>query len=119
MNFDEIAKRTTELGAIGIRFAVDDFGTGYASLQHLHRLPISTLKIDRFFIQRLCESSRSYPIVKAIIELAHSLKMQVVAEGVEDEDQMRLLRELKCDCVQSFLVSHPLPPEEIEIFLRS
>jgi diguanylate cyclase (GGDEF)-like protein len=117
LNFDEIAKRMTEFAAMGIRFAVDDFGTGYASLQHLHRLPISTLKIDRSFIQRLCESSRSYPIVKAIIELAHSLKMQVIAEGVEDEDQLQLLRELKCDCIQGFLLSRPLPPEEIKVFL--
>jgi diguanylate cyclase (GGDEF)-like protein len=116
LNFDEIAKRMTELAAMGIRFAVDDFGTGYASLQHLQRLPISTLKIDRCFIQRLCESSRSYPIVKAIIELAHTLKMQVIAEGVEDEDQLQLLRELKCDCIQGFLLSRPLPPEEIKVF---
>jgi diguanylate cyclase (GGDEF)-like protein len=116
LNFDEIAKRMTELAAMGIRFAVDDFGTGYASLQHLQRLPIATLKIDRSFIQRLCESSRSYPIVKAVIELAHSLKMQVIAEGVEDEDQLRLLRELRCDCIQGFLLSRPLPPEEIKVF---
>jgi len=117
LNFDEIAKRMTELAAMGICFAVDDFGTGYASLQHLQRLPIATLKIDRFFIQRLCESSRSYPIVKAIIELAHNLKMQVIAEGVEDEDQMQLLRELKCDCIQGFLLSRSSPPEEIKGFL--
>jgi diguanylate cyclase (GGDEF)-like protein len=119
LNFDEIGKRMEELAAMGIRFAVDDFGTGYASLQHLHRLPISTLKIDRSFIQRLCESSRSYPIVKAIIELAHSLRMQVIAEGVEDEDQLLLLRKLKCDCIQGFLLSRPLPPEDIEDILRS
>jgi EAL domain-containing protein (putative c-di-GMP-specific phosphodiesterase class I) len=117
LNFDEIAKRMTELAAMGICFAVDDFGTGYASLQHLQRLPIATLKIDRSFIQRLCESSRSYPIVKAIIELAHNLKMQVIAEGVEDEDQMQLLRELKCDCIQGFLLSRSSPPEEIKVFL--
>jgi EAL domain-containing protein (putative c-di-GMP-specific phosphodiesterase class I) len=108
-----------ELAAMGICFAVDDFGTGYASLQHLQRLPIATLKIDRSFIQRLCESSRSYPIVKAIIELAHSLRMQVIAEGVEDEDQLLLLRELKCDCIQGFLLSLPLPPEDIEDLLRN
>lgn len=119
LNFDEISKHMAEFAAMGIRFAIDDFGTGYASLQHLHRLPVSTIKIDRSFIQRLCESSRSHPIVKAIIELAHSLKMQVIAEGVEDEDQLQLLRELKCDCVQGFLLSRPLPPEEIEVFLRS
>jgi EAL domain-containing protein (putative c-di-GMP-specific phosphodiesterase class I) len=119
LNFDEISKRMTELAAIGIRFAVDDFGTGYASLQHLHRLPISTIKIDRSFIQRLRESSRSYPIVKAITELAHSLGMQVIAEGVEDEDQLLLLRELKCDCIQGFLLARPLPAEEIQVLLGS
>jgi diguanylate cyclase (GGDEF)-like protein len=117
LNFDEIAKHMAEFAAIGIRFALDDFGTGYTALQHLHRLPMSTLKIDRSFIQRLCESSRSHPIVKAIIELAHSLKMQVIAEGVEDEDQIQLLRELNCDCMQGFLLSRPLPPEEINVFL--
>ena len=117
LNLDEIAERMAEFAAMGIRFAIDDFGAGYASLQHLHRLPISTLKIDRSFIQRLGESCRSYPIVKAVIELAHSLEIQVIAEGVEDEDQMQLLRELKCDCIQGFLLSRPLPPEEIEIFL--
>jgi diguanylate cyclase (GGDEF)-like protein len=117
LDFDKIGKSMAEFAAMGIRFALDDFGTGYASLQHLHWLPISTLKIDRSFVQRLCESSRSYPIVKAIIELAHSLKMQVIAEGVEDEDQMQLLRDLKCNCVQGFLLSHPSPPEEIEILL--
>jgi diguanylate cyclase (GGDEF)-like protein len=117
LNFDEIAERMTELAAMGIRFAVDDFGTGYSSLQLLNRLPISTLKIDRSFIQQLSESSRSYPIVKAVIAMAHSLKMQVITEGVEDEDQMQVLRELKCDCIQGFLSSCPLPPEEIEVLL--
>jgi diguanylate cyclase (GGDEF)-like protein len=117
LNFDEIAKHMAEFAAMGIRFALDDFGTGYTALQHLHRLPISTLKIDRSFIQRLCESSRSHPIVKAIIELAHSLKIQVIAEGVEDEDQIQLLRELNCDCIQGFLLSRPLPPEEMKAFL--
>jgi diguanylate cyclase (GGDEF)-like protein len=111
LNFDEIAKHMAEFAAMGIRFALDDFGTGYTALQHLHRLPISTLKIDRSFIQRLCESSRSHPIIKAIIELAHSLKMQVIAEGVEDEDQIQLLRELNCDCVQGFLYLAPYLPK--------
>ena len=69
LNVNEIAKRMTELAEIGIRFAVDDFGTGYSSLQHLHRLPISTLKIDGSFVQQLCESSRSYSLVKSIIAM--------------------------------------------------
>jgi diguanylate cyclase (GGDEF)-like protein/PAS domain S-box-containing protein len=118
LNFDEVAKRMEQLAELGIRFAVDDFGTGYSSLQHLNRLPISTLKIDRSFIQQLSDSSRSYPIVRAIIAMGHSLKMQIIAEGVESEDQMRILRELDCDCIQGFLLSRPSPPEAIEPLLR-
>jgi diguanylate cyclase (GGDEF)-like protein len=119
LNFDEIAKRMEELAAMGIRFAVDDFGTGYSSLQHLNRLPVSTLKIDRSFVQQLSESSRSYPIVQAIVAMGHSLQMQIIAEGVENEDQMRILRELNCDCMQGYLVGRPLPPETIDLILAS
>ena len=118
LNFDEVAKRMEQLAELGIRFAVDDFGTGYSSLQHLNRLPISTLKIDRAFVQQLSDSSRSYPIVKAIIAMGHSLKMQIIAEGVEHEDQMRVLHDLNCDCIQGFLLSRPSPPEIIEPLLR-
>jgi diguanylate cyclase (GGDEF)-like protein/PAS domain S-box-containing protein len=118
LNFDEIGRRMEQLAAIGVRFAVDDFGTGYSSLQHLHRLPISTLKIDRSFIQQLSEASRSYPIVKAILAMGHSLQMQVVAEGVENEDQMRVLRKLHCNCVQGFLLSHPEPAEIVSVALK-
>ncbi|WP_255550755.1 GGDEF domain-containing phosphodiesterase [Granulicella sp. dw_53] len=115
LNFDEIAKRMISLANLGIRFAIDDFGTGYSSLQHLQRLPVSTLKIDRSFIQRLSESSRSYSIVKAIIAMGHSLQMQIVSEGVEVEDQMRVLRKLHCDSVQGFLLSRPVDPEAISL----
>ena len=119
LNVDEIAKRMTELAEMGIRFAVDDFGTGYSSLQHLHRLPISTLKIDGSFVQQLCESSRSYSLVKSIIAMGHSLHMEVIAEGVEHQDQMQVLRELDCDCIQGFLLSRPAPPETIEGLLQN
>jgi diguanylate cyclase (GGDEF)-like protein/PAS domain S-box-containing protein len=117
LNINEIAGRMTELADLGIRFAVDDFGTGYSSLQHLHRLPVSTLKIDRSFVRQLCESSRSYSIVKSIIAMGHSLQMEVIAEGVEHEDQIRVLRELHCDCLQGFLLSRPSPPETLEALL--
>ncbi|HTF68222.1 MAG TPA: EAL domain-containing protein [Edaphobacter sp.] len=118
LNIDEIAPRMTELADMGIRFAVDDFGTGYSSLQHLHRLPISTLKIDCSFIQLLCESSRSYSLVKSIIAMGHSLQMEVIAEGVEHEDQMQVLQDLDCDCIQGFLLSKPSSPETIEKLLK-
>jgi diguanylate cyclase (GGDEF)-like protein/PAS domain S-box-containing protein len=117
LNTNEIAEPMTELAKIGIRFAIDDFGTGYSSLQHLHQLPISTLKVDCSFIQQLCESSRSYSLVKSIIAMGHSLQMEVIAEGVEHEDQMRVLRELDCDSIQGFLLSQPSSPETIEALL--
>ncbi len=118
LNFDEVAKRMSELSAMGIKFAVDDFGTGYSSLQHLYQLPISTVKIDRCFVQRLCESSRSYPIVAAIIAMGHSLNMQVLAEGVEEQEQIDALRELGCDGLQGFLLARPRPPAEVEGLLE-
>jgi diguanylate cyclase (GGDEF)-like protein/PAS domain S-box-containing protein len=119
LNTNEIAERMTELARMGIRFAIDDFGTGYSSLQHLHQLPVSTLKIDCSFIQQLCESSRSYSLVKSIIAMGHSLHMEVIAEGVEHEDQMRVLQELNCDFIQGFLLSQPSSPETIEFLLNS
>ncbi|RZU35694.1 sensor domain-containing protein [Edaphobacter modestus] len=118
LNIDEISQRMAELANMGIRFAVDDFGTGYSSLQHLHRLPISTLKIDRSFIHQLCESSRSYSLVKSIIAMGHSLQMEVIAEGVEHEDQMQVLQDLDCDCIQGFFLSQPSSPETVEALLK-
>jgi EAL domain-containing protein (putative c-di-GMP-specific phosphodiesterase class I) len=113
LNFDEISTEMHELAGMGVRFAVDDFGTGYSSLQHLHRLPISTVKIDRSFVQRLCDSSSSYPIVKAIIAVGHSMKMEVIAEGVEQEEQRTILDRLGCDGMQGYLFAKPMSPEEI------
>ncbi len=118
LNFDEVAKRMLELSEMGILFAVDDFGTGYSSLRHLYQLPISTVKIDRCFVQRLCESSRSYPIVAAIIAMGHSLNMQVLAEGVEEQEQVDALRELGCDGLQGFLLARPRPPADVEKLLE-
>jgi diguanylate cyclase (GGDEF)-like protein len=113
LNYDEISTEMHELSGMGVRFAVDDFGTGFSSLQHLHRLPISTVKIDRSFVQRLCDSSSSYPIVKAIIAVGHSMKMEVIAEGVEHEEQRTILDRLGCDGMQGYLFAKPVSPEEI------
>ncbi len=113
LNFDEISTEMHELSGMGVRFAVDDFGTGYSSLQHLHRLPISTVKIDRSFVQRLNDSCSSYPIVKAIIAVGHSMKMEVIAEGVEQEEQRVILDRLGCDGMQGYLFAKPMSPEEI------
>jgi len=117
LNFEAILTPMTQLAAMGIRFTLDDFGTGYSSLQHLLQLPISTLKMDRAFIQQLSDSSRSYSIVKAVISMGHSLNMQVIAKGIENEDQITVLRELGCDGMQGFLLSRPLSPGALEALL--
>ncbi len=100
--------------ARGLEVAIDDFGTGYSSLGYLSRLPIDALKIDRSFVIRMLEDPRDTSIVTTIISLAHSLDLKVVAEGVETTQQAHLLRLLKCDQMQGYLASKPLPPEELE-----
>ena len=86
-NLDDLARQMRELAELGVHFSVDDFGTGYSSLQHLHQLPIERLKIDRSFIERVCEPNGTSALVQAILSLAHSLGLEVVAEGVEREQQ--------------------------------
>jgi diguanylate cyclase (GGDEF)-like protein/PAS domain S-box-containing protein len=113
VNFDDISAQMNELYEMGIRFIVDDFGTNYSSLRHLHRLPISTLKIDRSLVQRLCDSAGSYPIVNAIIALGHSMNMEVIAVGVEHEEQKQILERLGCDGMQGYLFAKPVSAEEI------
>lgn len=96
----------------GVRSLMDDFGTGHASLSYLHRLPIGTIKIDRYFVGRMDVSPECLEIVRSIITLARSLGMDVVAEGVEQEAQLAQLRELGCQAVQGFLLARPLNAEE-------
>lgn len=101
-----------KIRAAGITIAIDDFGTGYSSLSYLARLPVDTLKIDRAFVTAMTEGPEALAVVKTIIRLAHSLKMTVVAEGVETVQQADLLRHLHCEDMQGFLVSKPLPAEQ-------
>jgi diguanylate cyclase (GGDEF)-like protein/PAS domain S-box-containing protein len=107
------------LARMGIRFSVDDFGTGYSSLGRLHQLPVDSLKIDQSFIERIAETKGTYPIVQAIISLAHSLGMKVIAEGVENDEQMSQLRLLGCDRIQGFFFKRPLPAAQATEYLRS
>ncbi|MHB9021172.1 MAG: EAL domain-containing protein [Halothiobacillus sp.] len=104
--------------AMGVTVAIDDFGTGYSSLSYIAKLPVSTLKIDRAFIINLASNADDLNIVSTMISLAHSLNMQVVAEGAETQEQARLLRLLKCDVLQGFLFSPGVPADMIEQFLR-
>jgi diguanylate cyclase (GGDEF)-like protein/PAS domain S-box-containing protein len=108
----------TQLHGMGIQICIDDFGTGYSSLSYLFQLPVDTLKIDRSFIERL-EQGESAEIVHTIVELAHNLGMDVIAEGVETEAQWSLLHDLGCDAGQGFLIALPMSNLDLEAFLRS
>ena len=101
----------------GTTIAIDDFGTGYSSLNYLTRLPVDALKIDRSFVAQLAQSADAVSMVSNVIQLAHSLGLEVVAEGVEEEEQAKLLRLLRCDIMQGFLLSRPLPTTEFERLL--
>ena len=117
-NISEASQQIEKLARLGIEFSVDDFGTGYSSLGHLHRLPVQTLKIDRSFIERIAEPNGTYSIVQAIIFLAHSLHLKVVAEGVERQDQLECLQSLQCDMYQGYFFSPPVPAAAIATLLR-
>jgi EAL domain-containing protein (putative c-di-GMP-specific phosphodiesterase class I) len=97
------------LRRLGVRFAADDFGTGYSCLQHLKCCPITTLKIDQSFVAGLAEDARDQTIVRAVIQLAHGLDMDVVAEGVETAASLDLLQQTGCDAAQGFLFAKPMP----------
>ena len=96
-----------ELNSLGIEWSIDDFGTGYSSLSYLHRLQAGTVKIDRSFVSRIGHIERGTEMVRAIVALAHTLGMEVVAEGVETVEQLTLLREIGCDYAQGYLLSRP------------
>ena len=113
------ARNMTSLNAMGVRFLIDDFGTGYSSLSYLKKLPIYKLKIDQSFITYLEKDSDYRAIIDAIIAMAHILKVKVVAEGVETEDQMLFLSSRDCDEMQGYLSSGPVPADKFEELLIS
>lgn len=102
-----------DLSDLGVTIAVDDFGTGYSALSYLKHFPIDVLKIDRSFIRDLHDDDGDEAISTAIISMAHSLALQVVAEGVETPEQLNVLRTLGCDAAQGYYFAHPAPPAEI------
>ena len=102
----------------GIGLAIDDFGTGYSTLMQLRQLPFTELKIDRFFVTDMIASADSRMIVRMMIDLAHGLGMTATAEGVETEEQLRLLRDFGCDVAQGYLISRPLAPDTLAEWLR-
>jgi diguanylate cyclase (GGDEF)-like protein/PAS domain S-box-containing protein len=118
-NRPEVAYQMRSLAALGVHFSVADFGTSYSCLSHLHQLPVSSLKIDCSFVERVSDPNGTYAIVQAIIALAHGLGLRVVAEGVERADQMECLRTLGCDFLQGHLLAPVLPPTSIPKYLVS
>ncbi len=116
----EVMTRTlTRLKSLDVGLALDDFGTGYSSLSHLRRFPLDTLKIDRSFIMRLANEERDQELVRIIVQLAHTLGLDVVAEGVETADQAQSLMDLHCEYAQGFHYAAPVPAEEAEALLRA
>jgi EAL domain-containing protein (putative c-di-GMP-specific phosphodiesterase class I) len=112
-NFDQIIVILKELNQVGLQLAIDDFGTGYSSLSVLKHLPIHTLKIDKSFLDDIKIVSKASVILESIINLGHRLKLNVIAEGVENQEQLQILKSLRCDVVQGYFYSHPLNTEKI------
>ena len=100
--------------ALGVTIAIDDFGTGFSSLSYLAKLPVDTLKIDRSFVVDMVSGTGALTLVSVIINLAHALKLNTVAEGVETEEQLHHLRLLHCDEMQGYLFGKPVPVEVFE-----
>ncbi len=117
----EDAERTVkvlaELKKVGVQLSIDDFGTGYSSLSYLHSLPFDTLKIDRSFVYKVGENGENSEVLQTIVSLAQNLRMKVIAEGIETENQLQLLRSLGCDFGQGFYMSKPLPKDQMEVLL--
>jgi len=117
-NVEESVVTLNRLHQMGLQLSIDDFGTGYSSLSYLKRFPINTLKIDQSFVRDITTDPDDAAIAAAIVGLAHSLKLNVIAEGVETREQLDFLRAIACNEAQGYYFSRPLPPDALEKFLR-
>jgi EAL domain-containing protein (putative c-di-GMP-specific phosphodiesterase class I) len=115
---DENSTALERLKALGVNLSIDDFGAGYSSLSYLKRLPADILKMDSAFLGGLGEDAEDTAIVRMVVDLAHTLGMKVIAEGVESWEQAALLGEMGCDMAQGYYFARPLPHEELSEFLR-
>lgn len=115
-SINESVCRLHELRAMGVRLALDDFGKGYSSLTYLQRLPVTTLKIDKFFVDMILKDETQKAIIRTIVDMAHAMKMLVVAEGVETKGQIDYLAQCRCDLFQGFIISLPVPEDDVVQF---
>jgi EAL domain-containing protein (putative c-di-GMP-specific phosphodiesterase class I) len=111
-------KVLAQLHEMGVLISIDDFGTGYSSFAYLAQFPVNALKIDRSFVSELALSETSRRIVRGMIRLAHSLSLEVIAEGAETEEQLAILKKMKCDSVQGYVLAKPMPIRDFETFVR-
>lgn len=111
---EHILEGLRRLHALGFRIAIDDFGTGYSSLSYLKHFPVTALKIDRTFVRDAPEQPKDRAIMEAAIFIGHRLGLEVVAEGVENREQLALIQEMRCDLVQGFYFFRPMPALEME-----
>ena len=117
-NPEKSIKNLTILNALGVKLSIDDFGTGHSSLAYLKQLPVHKLKIDRSFVRDLATDSNDREITKTIIAMAKNLNLEVIAEGVETQEQLDLLTQYECNEVQGYFYHRPAPANEIEAMLR-
>ena len=117
-NVEATARRLIAIKALGVRIAIDDFGTGYSSLAHLQRFPVDALKIDRSFISRLTQNPEGETLIHTLVQLGKALSLETLAEGIEQQQELSLLRDENCDSGQGFLFARPLDASAAEAFLR-
>lgn len=117
-NIDFAVNVMESLKKLGLKLSIDDFGTGYSSLSYLHRLPLSSLKIDRSFVNQMSESIENQEIIKTIVSLAQSLRLEIIAEGVENSSQMKQLKELDCEFGQGYYFAKPLEAAKAESLIE-
>ena len=116
--FDRLTEVLEYVCYLGVELSIDDYGTGYSSLSRIRRLPVSELKIDQSFIKDMVDNKDDEVVVRSTIELAHNLGLSVVAEGVEEQPALDLLRQLGCDTIQGYLISKPLPRNKFDDFMK-